>query len=504
MTKPVLEEIRQLHDERQTGILRLANQNGERVDLFVREGIIDAASSNLNAYRLGEYLKKDTRVLAEDLDLLGSKAHRPKILKRPRILIGQAVVQKGLLSQVEVGAAVRRQALELLEHVFKNGLSVDSFTNSLESYYAPARIGFPQVRLVACRCNAKPFEPEPQMRIVLSGDIDLSVFSWNTEEFCVLTELRYPNTFQGLLNRTGIVEANLKRIIGILDSLRIIKTLDVSDLIRPENIDHHSVPQDGAVVKTPEQGPEQLVPIVTNAFLNERLEVARNEFSFTSEQFKSLKVQIGEVGRDASLKVKVITVSSPDAGDGKSFVSVNLADSFARDPGRRVIIVDCDLRTPAVQRYLGVTQEPGLLQYVENPRLSPYCYMRRLENLYFLTAGGVAGNPIEILSMNAVKQLIECLRRDFDTVILDTPPYTPIADARIATTLSDGLILVLRRGKTTYTSTDRALSAIDRKKLLGVILNDVQPMPFHTFYNSDYYGSGRRSYVYRDRRRIEN
>jgi capsular exopolysaccharide synthesis family protein len=194
--------------------------------------------------------------------------------------------------------------------------------------------------------------------------------------------------------------------------------------------------------------------------------------------------------------VKAITVSSPDPQDGKSLISANLAFSFAMDPGRRTIIVDCDLRSPSLGKYLGVTSEPGLLQYLANGTLSPYCFVRRIENLYFMTAGGVAPNAIEILSMHKMKQLIERLKKDFDTIILDAPPYSPIADARVVTGLSDSLVMVVRRGKTSCSSTDRAFKAIDRNKLLGIVFNDVQPMLFHTYYNFGYYQYGKKKTVY--------
>src|SRR5207244_1701452 len=106
-------------------------------------------------------------------------------------------------------------------------------------------------------------------------------------------------------------------------------------------------------------------------------------------------------------------------------------------------------------------------------------------------------NPVEILSMNKLKQLVDHLRKDFDTVILDAPPYSPIADARIVTGLSDGLIMVVRRGKTSYGSSDRAFKAIDKNKILGVVFNDVQPMLFHTYYNFgnyQYRGNNRNSH----------
>jgi Mrp family chromosome partitioning ATPase len=97
--------------------------------------------------------------------------------------------------------------------------------------------------------------------------------------------------------------------------------------------------------------------------------------------------------------------------------------------------------------------------------------------------------------MQKMKQLLGRLRKDFDTVILDSPPYTPIADARIVTGFSDALIMVLRRGRTSYSCTDRAFKSADRNKLLGVVFNDVQPMLFHTYQDFDYYG--KKPYAYR-------
>jgi Mrp family chromosome partitioning ATPase len=108
-----------------------------------------------------------------------------------------------------------------------------------------------------------------------------------------------------------------------------------------------------------------------------------------------------------------------------------------------------------------------------------------------MTAGGITPNPVELLSMNRMKDLIEYLKTDFDTIILDVPPLAPIPDARIIAALSDGLIMVVRMGKTPYRSIENAFKMVDRNKLLGVVLNDVQAMPFHSYYN---YGYGRYGY----------
>ena len=105
------------------------------------------------------------------------------------------------------------------------------------------------------------------------------------------------------------------------------------------------------------------------------------------------------------------------------------------------------------------------------------------------------------LSDSQQSDLIEYLKTDFDTIILDAPPFSPIADARIVTALSDGFILVIRRGKTSYRSIEGAYRVIDRQKLLGVVFNDVKPMLFHTYYNRGYYNYSHDSqYLYPSRK----
>ena len=101
-----------------------------------------------------------------------------------------------------------------------------------------------------------------------------------------------------------------------------------------------------------------------------------------------------------------------------------------------------------------------------------------------------------------MKDLVDDLKTDFDTIIRDAPPLSPIADARIVTALSDGCIMVIRRGKTSYRAIEGALRVIDRAKLLGVVFNDVKPMLFHTYYNRGYYDYGRDSqYLYSSSRK---
>jgi capsular exopolysaccharide synthesis family protein len=228
-----------------------------------------------------------------------------------------------------------------------------------------------------------------------------------------------------------------------------------------------------------------LTPQIGESGLSAKFETFHNPSSFVSEQFKSLKVRISEISARAPLRV--VAISSSKSEDGKSLVSVNLAESFSRDPGRKVVLVDCDLRNPTLQKFLGTSAEPGLMGYLESDSLQAHCFMRRLGRLFFMTSGGVSPNPIELLSNPRMQELIAYLKTEFDTVILDCPPFGPISDAQILTGLADGLLMVVRRGKTTYGVMEKAFRNFDRSKLIGLVFNDVKPMMFNTQYHYKYY-----------------
>src|SRR5262249_31558623 len=146
-------------------------------------------------------------------------------------------------------------------------------------------------------------------------------------------------------------EAALRRILGVFDRLGIIELQN----------ELQSAATQTAIVKRSGFPFDGLIPVVTNAVVSEKLEVLKNSTSFISEQFRNLKVRISEAGEAPA---KVMTVSSPENNDGKSLISANLALSFSLEVGRRVIIIDCDLRNPSLHRYLGVSEGPGLFQYL--------------------------------------------------------------------------------------------------------------------------------------------
>ena len=474
----LLEEIRRLQESRESGVLVLTKLD-QRVSISYREGIVQAVSSNLDTHRIGAYLTREGFLMDADVPRVLSEARREKIL------FGEAAVRREFLEAAELAEVVRRQATELLKHAFKNGFVRESFTKGLRSYFVSANINVAFILLELSRDNTTPFDARPETVISLKNSEDLSGVPWFPKELCVLGELNRASTFAALLASTGIEELSLKRILGVLDRLGILETL--SDAKATDSTVPVEISGKTALVKQSGFPFDRLVPVVTNAVIGEKLEVVRNPSSFISEQFKTLKVRIRE---DFETPPRVITISSPDQQDGKSLISANLALTLSKEAGRRTLIIDCDLRNPTLNKHLGVSREPGLVQYLSNGQISPYCYMRRFGNLFFLTSGGVSENPIELLSLRKMREFIESLKQDFDTVIIDAPPFSPIADARIVSGLSDGLIMVIRRGKTSHSSIENAFKILDQSKLIGVVFNDVKPMLFNTYFSRGYYHYG--------------
>jgi protein-tyrosine kinase len=462
----LLNEVCRIQEEGGTGSLRL--EKGEReITVYFDQGLINAASTNIAQLKLGQILSR--RGHTDDAGI----CRLLESSRRRNITLGKVAVAIKLLDGAELQSVVQEQVVQLLLHALDNDFEIQSFNGSLTSFFMPARLDMDRLLLELARNHVKPYKLEPGQLISLTNGKGHSDLPWYPQELTVLGELKSPRTFHNLAVATGLEYRRLSKILSVFDSMHLI------------TVQKAAAEETTAIVIRDRPSFEQLIPEIGKAGLSDKIETIQDDSSFVSEQFKTLKVRINEVA--SGKPMHVITVSSPHTEDGKSLICANLAASCAKDPGRRTIIVDCDLRKPSLHKLLGASLEPGLLGYLEGDYLQPYCYMRRHEKLYIMTAGGVAANPVEILSLGRMKGLIDYLKLEFDTIILDSPPFAPISDAQILTSLSDGLLLVVRRGRTSYGALEKAFRTMDQSKLIGAVFNDVQPVMFNTQYDHKYY-----------------
>jgi receptor protein-tyrosine kinase len=203
-----------------------------------------------------------------------------------------------------------------------------------------------------------------------------------------------------------------------------------------------------------------------------------------NEEFRSLRTRLNHLQSQQDLHSLVVTSASP--AEGKSFTAVNLALAQAQLE-MPVLLADLDLRRPVMHNLLQCERAPGFSDFLLAERPLEEC-IRRIEgsNLYFLPAGSPVKNPLELLNMRHVKQTLDGLRRIFNWVILDTPPLLFSADANLLSTMTDGTIIVVRIGATTYDSIIRAMQTLCENNVLGIVANGARAGELYSKYTYYY------------------
>ncbi len=227
--------------------------------------------------------------------------------------------------------------------------------------------------------------------------------------------------------------------------------------------------------------------------------------SFLSESYRSLRTNLQFANME--LKAKTLLFTSAALGEGKTTTLVNLAVTLAQD-GKRVLIVDADLRRPILHTRLGVPREPGLCEVLEGPTtwkesvrsvadlmigtlgVDRVLSARGLDNLNVLTSGSVPSNPAELLNLKRVPDLIQEMREEFDIVLFDTPPILPVADAVLLSSKVDGVILIYQVGRIGRTTLRRAKFLLEHAQatVIGVVLTNVraETYPEYGYYRYGY------------------
>ena len=203
--------------------------------------------------------------------------------------------------------------------------------------------------------------------------------------------------------------------------------------------------------------------------LQDRMVCLTDADSAASEAFRLLGVRIRDLRRVRPLKKILVTSSIPQ--EGKSMVSANLAVTLARAK-QRVLVLEGDVRRPALSDAFGVAPDAGLCAWLGGERdLTSSIYYLESAGLWIMPAGTSPQNPLELLQQGKLAALMNQLTEWFDTVIIDSPPVLPLADTSIWMRLADGILLVTRQGVTEKRQLRRGLEAISTQKLIGAIVN---------------------------------
>ncbi|MDV3546761.1 CpsD/CapB family tyrosine-protein kinase [Leuconostoc falkenbergense] len=205
-----------------------------------------------------------------------------------------------------------------------------------------------------------------------------------------------------------------------------------------------------------------------------RLITAVEPKNSVSEQFRTIRTNI-EFASVAKGNVKTLLVSSPLPSEGKSTITANLAVAYAQQ-GKKVLLVDTDLRRPTVGVTFGIADNHGLTNYLADVNSDPQSIIRhtRLATLDVVTSGPVPPNPVELLASSRMTNLIAELREHYDMVIFDVPPFLMVTDAQVLMSKMDGVAVVVSGRQTTKGALQRTsdMLKLANAPVLGFIYND--------------------------------
>ena len=193
-----------------------------------------------------------------------------------------------------------------------------------------------------------------------------------------------------------------------------------------------------------------------------------------AEQYRVLYTKLEHISLKQSLKVFAVT--SAVKGEGKTITSLNLAYVMAHDFKKKVVLVECDFRRPTLLGYFSDTNEAKGISQAIGGSANAEEVVSRVEgtSLYIIPVLQATSNTAELLGSQRIKGLIRSLKEDFDYVIVDSPPILHMADMNIITRIVDGLILVVRSGRTPRDIVLKAVKSIQNANIIGIVLNDAE------------------------------
>lgn len=205
------------------------------------------------------------------------------------------------------------------------------------------------------------------------------------------------------------------------------------------------------------------------------------------EEFRTLRSRLYQLREKQTLSKLLVTSALPR--EGKSFTSANLAQVIVRQHGRRVLLIDADLRNPQLHKLLGADRGPGLFEYLRS-EADEFSIMQRgsMENLFFIPAGTASSNPAELLANGRLRTLLNRVEGMFDWIIIDSAPAVPVSDAALLANDCDGVLLVVRSNSTPMDAARRAAKEFADRNVVGVVLNGITPelSPYTQYYYAAY------------------
>jgi capsular exopolysaccharide synthesis family protein len=220
----------------------------------------------------------------------------------------------------------------------------------------------------------------------------------------------------------------------------------------------------------------------------------REQQGVMADRLRFLRAHLRSLWSEEKLKCLLITSACPN--DGKSTVALNLAITLAEGGKRKVLVIEADMHHPTITKRLslGFNRVPGLADCLDG-RAEPAKAVLKIDPLeiFLLSAGKPGNHPTELLQSDALATVMRTVRKQFDWVVVDSPPVQPLSDALLLRQQTDATLLVVRSGRTPSSAVEEAVTLIGKKSILGMVLNGMEGLErryskYYKVYGSN--GSG--------------
>lgn len=216
----------------------------------------------------------------------------------------------------------------------------------------------------------------------------------------------------------------------------------------------------------------------------EKIVIDRRMPAMCREQYRRLAAVLHD--SQAANRTKVVMVASAVAGEGKTLTAANVALTLSNSYRKRVLVIDGDLRRPTMHKVFRIETSGGLADGLDPSAERKIVVRQVTPTLALLPAGRPIADPMASLVSERMRQLIDEAREIFDWVIVDTPPLVLLPDANLLASIVDAALLVVKAESTPYAMVKRAMDALGRSRVLGVVLNTATVGPHGSYDGYDY------------------
>ncbi len=235
-------------------------------------------------------------------------------------------------------------------------------------------------------------------------------------------------------------------------------------------------------IPSPIQVRASTVNLSPNILERAKLVVGSANNAIFVEQYRRLAATLHDAQLEKGLKTVMVTSAVPK--EGKTLTVINLALTLSESYGRRVLLIDADLRKPSIHEVLGIPNDRGLSDLLRSDRLD-LNVVSVSPRLAVLPSGSLSENPLAGLASTRMRAFVDDVATKFDWVLLDAPPVGVLPDAQLLGRIAQAAVLVIRAGVTPYPVVDRAISELGRDCIIGSVLNGVEESSLAA---TDYYG----------------